>query len=484
MDLVTDKKTIRTIQLIYLLADTSDMVTMEDLAEELNVTKKTIKNDLVSLAEFVPTMNEFIQIKKETIIFNRNSESTIEEVLAKMLNKQPLFFLLRALLEGEEYSLKEWSEQIWVSERTLRRFLPQLKKVLKSYNLSLQIAPYFSLIGNENDIRFLFFDYISQSGWHEQDLLIDKTVQQFYDISYRNYSITLSVDNNRVKIWIYVLVQRLKRMCHTKITFETNESLLKEEQFASFSKLFIKLMDQYFDIKKIPLIECIYAYILLLDTVIYLSPTAGHAKKIPIEKLTYKEQDEQVFTFDDRFTFEGEKLAEIQGYIASLLENISLLSLLTPLYQSNPYELNTYAQETFPDLYEECLKNIMNIKLSHQAQLVYPKDIATKVTLLLSPYLLNDFVENNRKLLVNITGESCYTVHLFSLLKKTVPSNYEIVCVFGEIITDMYIEKNKIDIVIHNDVMIKPIKACPVIKVSHFPSKREVEQLMIKLFEL
>lgn len=158
----------------------------------------------------------------------------------------------------------------------------------------------------------------------------------------------------------------------------------------------------------------------------------------------YKEQDEQVFTFDDRFIFEGKKLAEIQRYIASLLENISLLSLLTPLYQSNPYELNTYAQETFPDLYEECLKNMMNIKLSHQAQLVYPKDIATKVTLLLSLYLLNNFVENNRKLLVNITGESYYTVHLFSLLKKTVPSNYEIVCVFGEIITDTYIEKTKL----------------------------------------
>lgn len=82
-----------------------------------------------------------------------------------------------------------------------------------------------------------------------------------------------------MKIWIYVLVQRLRRKCHTKLTFETNELLLKEERFASFSELFIKLMDQYFDIKKIPLVECIYAYILLLDMVIYLSPKAGHAKK-------------------------------------------------------------------------------------------------------------------------------------------------------------------------------------------------------------
>lgn len=94
---------------------------MGDLAEE-QYNKKTIKNDLVSLAEFVPIMKEFIQIKKETIIFNRNSKSAIEKVLAKMLNKQPLFFLLRALLEGEEHSLKEWCEQIWVSERTLRCF--------------------------------------------------------------------------------------------------------------------------------------------------------------------------------------------------------------------------------------------------------------------------------------------------------------------------------------------------------------------------
>lgn len=92
MDLVTDKKTIRIIHLIYLLADASDILTVEDLAEELNVTKKTIKNDLISLEEFVPAMNEFIQVKKETIIFNRNSECTIEEILAKMLNKQPLFF--------------------------------------------------------------------------------------------------------------------------------------------------------------------------------------------------------------------------------------------------------------------------------------------------------------------------------------------------------------------------------------------------------
>lgn len=346
------------------------------------------------------------------------------------------------------------------------------------------MAPYFTLIGNENDIRYLYFDYINQSGWHEQDLLIEKTLQQFHDVSYRNYSVTLSVDNNRVKIWLYVLVQRLKRKCYTKISFEINQVLLNDERFTAFSELFIELMEQHFGIKEVPLTECIYAYILMLDTVIYLAPTVGQTKKTPIEKLTYEEQNKQGFTFDNRLSFEGQKLTEIQEQIASLLENISLLSLLTPLYQSNSYELNSYASETFPDLYEECLKNVMNIKLSHQAQLVFPKGIATKVTLLLSPYLLNNSVANNQKLLLNITGDSCYTVHLFSLLKKSVPSNYEIVCVFGERITDTYIKENKIDLVIHNDVMIEPIKACPLIKVSHFPSKREIEQLAIKLFEL
>lgn len=106
---------------------------------------------------------------------------------------------------------------------------------------------------------------------------------------------------------------------------------------------------------------------------------------------------------------------------------------------------------------------------------MYSKGIAPKITLLLSLYLLKDSIEHNHMLLLNLTDDCCYTVHLFSLLKKKVPCMYELIYDFGERITDAYIEENKSDLVIHNDVITEPIKACPLFKTSHFSSKQEIE---------
>lgn len=105
---------------------------------------------------------------------------------------------------------------------------------------------------------------------------------------------------------------------------------------------------------------------LVLDTVIYLVSKVNQTKKEKIsKKMTYEKQNKQEFILDKFFLFEEKKRAEIHEQIASLLENISLLSLLTPLYQCSSHELNSYAKNFFPGLYEECLKNVMNIKLSH-----------------------------------------------------------------------------------------------------------------------
>lgn len=217
IDLVTDKKAIRLINLIYFLADTSDLLTMEDVAANLGVTKKTLKSDLALLQEYSPVIDGFVQVKKETIIFNRDSTYTIEEILSDIIDQQPLFTLLSALLDGEEYSIETWCDRIWLSERTLRRYLPHLTEVLERYNLTLQLSPHLALIGAEADIRYLYFDYTSQRGWREEDVHLDEMVQKFYyefqEAFLNKYQRVLTLDANRAKMWHHVICKESVSIC-------------------------------------------------------------------------------------------------------------------------------------------------------------------------------------------------------------------------------------------------------------------------------
>lgn len=488
MDLVTDKKAIRLIHLIYFLADTSDLLTMEDVAANLGVTKKTLKSDLALLQEYSPEIDGFVQVKKETIIFNRDSTYTIEEILSDIIDQQPLFTLLSALLDGEEYSIETWCERIWLSERTLRRYLPNLTEVLERYNLTLQLSPFLALIGEEANIRYLYFDYTSQRGWREEDVQLDKTIQKFYyefqESFLTKYQQVLTLDANRAKLWHHVILQRVTKHLFIPPRPNVKQKYPMTERFDVFSEIYDQLMKKYFAIENLPYEEHIYAYVVTLASVIYLPPE-GEIYSINLtRKHSYENKYNSIFDFKDSLPLDPFKSKEMYHCVNSFLENLSLLSRVTPLFQRNSWELNQYAQTEFPEIYHACLTKLKQVRLAHDAPLVYPEDIATNLSLLFSSYLIDTTIENNKKILLSISGEACYVQHLIALLKKRIPGNFDIVWVFNEKINEEYIKKEGIDVIIYNHVMLIPIEGCLNIKVSQFPATGELERLTKKLFEL
>lgn len=488
IDLVTDKKAIRLIQLIYFLADTSDLLTMEDVADSLGVTKKTLKSDLELLQEYSPVIDGFVQVKKETIIFNRDSTYTIEEVLSDIIDQQPLFTLLSALLDGEEYSIETWCERIWLSERTLRRYLPSLTEVLERYNLTLQLSPFLALVGEEANIRYLYFDYTSQRGWREEDIHLDTMVQKFYyefqEAFLKKYQRVLTLDANRAKLWHHVILQRVNKQLYIPKKQDPTQKYPMTKRFDVFSEIYDQLMKKYFSIENLPYEEHIYAYITTLASVIYLPPE-GEIYSINLtRKSNYENKYNAIFDFEGTIPLDPLKSEEMYHCVNSFLENISLLSRVTPLFQRNSFELNQYAKTEFPEIYQACLTKLKQVQLTHDAKLLYPEDVATNLSLLFSSYLIDTTIENNKKILLSISGEACYVQHLIALLKKRIPSNFDVVWVFNEKITEEYVKKEGINVIIYNHVMLVPLEGCLSIKVSQFPAIGELERLTKKLFEI
>lgn len=488
MDLVTDKKAIRLIHLIYFLADTSDLLTMEDVAVNLGVTKKTLKSDLALLQEYSPVIDGFVQVKKETIIFNRDSTYTIEEILSDLIDQQPLFTLLSALLDGKEYSIETWCDRIWLSERTLRRYLPHLTEVLERYNLTLQLSPYLALIGNEADIRYLYFDYTSQRGWREEDVHLDKMVEKFYyefqEAFLKKYQKVLTLDANRAKMWHHVILQRVEKQLYIPPKQDQHQKYAMTDRFEVFSEIYSQLMKKYFSIEYLPYEEHIYAYITTLASVIYLPPEGDLYPINLTRKPLHENQFDVIFDFAGAIPLDPLRKKEMLHCVNSFLENLSLLSRVTPLFQRNSFELNDYAKTEYSSIYHACLVRLKEVKLAHEAKLVYPEDVATNLSLLFSSYLSDTTIENNKKILLSISGEACYVQHLIALLKKRIPGNFDVVWVFNEKITQEYLKREEIDVIIYNHVMLEVFEESLCIKVSHFPAMGELERLTKKLFDL
>lgn len=396
--------------------------------------------------------------------------------------------MLSALLDGEEYSIETWCERIWLSERTLRRYLPSLTEVLERYNLTLQLSPFLALIGEEANIRYLYFDYTSQRGWREEDVHLDKTIQKFYyefqEAFLTKYQRVLTLDANRAKLWHHVILQRVTKGSFILPRTNVKQKYPMTERFDVFSEIYDQLMKKYFSIETLPYEEHLYAYVVTLASVIYLPPE-GEIYSINLtRKHSYENQYNTIFDFKGSLPLDPSRSKEMYHCVNSFLENLSLLSRVTPLFQRNSFELNQYAQTEFPEIYQSCLAKLKKVELAHDAPLVYPEDIATNLSLLFSSYLIDTTIENNKKILLSISGEACYVQHLIALLKKRIPGNFDVVWVFNEKITEEYVKREGIDVIIYNHVMLLPIEDCLNIKVSQFPATGELERLTKKLFEL
>jgi len=155
---------------------TKSYLTSSEIALSLQVSSKTIRNDIKAINQHLENYSSYIKsFKGKGYFLIINSENSFNKIikewnasLQKSLEvpstkQEREHYLLKILLTSLHYiKIEDLIEQLYVSRSTLKNELKHVREVLDKYNIILKQRPYhgIKIVGNEEQIRFCISEHL------------------------------------------------------------------------------------------------------------------------------------------------------------------------------------------------------------------------------------------------------------------------------------------------------------------------------------
>ena len=225
-----DRNNALKLNIIESLENAGQVVSASTLHTMLNFSNLTIlttardlQNDLKSI---YPNGEVRLIIDKMGLLLERHG-SSLQYFFAKVFSADSSYTIIRDLFLRRKILTEELSALHGLSPSTLRRKTADINTIFVDYDLHISVAKYTTISGNEKDIRFMFFTFLSAI--HKQFSRIpwieDKEhyIKRAHDILEYLSLPSYSYNSDFTAFWVYI----------QEVTGElTNGEALDPEQFA------------------------------------------------------------------------------------------------------------------------------------------------------------------------------------------------------------------------------------------------------------
>lgn len=174
----------RLAEIILILLDHSDFITIEVISQRLDVSSRTIRNDLKELDTILPPLGLSL-IKKTGMgillsgseqnklkVYDDFKHSKLEQKIESPQDRH--HYILMKLASNPTCRIYEFAEDLFVSRSTINNDLAIVTEFLKSYRIELDRSNTLglSLKGKERDIRSMLFDICLSTGSNTFDAIL------------------------------------------------------------------------------------------------------------------------------------------------------------------------------------------------------------------------------------------------------------------------------------------------------------------------
>lgn len=235
----------RNIKLLKILYDAGDYISSIRLADELDISIRTVKSEIKSINAIIALTNSFIISKygKGYLLklSNQFDKSLVEGKRFNHFfdsNQDRIIYILRKLLLADNYiKIEKLADDLYISRGLLTKILKDVRSQLIRFRLSIVNKPNYGILikGNEKDKRLAISDYFfhsdielnteylkdfSKIGYNKQK---NRDLFKYIDEILYKYKIDLSEYSvNNLIVHLYITLSRIHSGHQIEISSELN----------------------------------------------------------------------------------------------------------------------------------------------------------------------------------------------------------------------------------------------------------------------
>ncbi|KMT61427.1 mga helix-turn-helix domain-containing protein [Listeria fleischmannii 1991] len=455
------------------LFESSTALSVNELSQELDVSVRTIVNDLDYLTDMLPSTVK-INIDKFKLINLESTDSyAFYEFLTTVVTISPLYKIIDSLFIDELHNLEDWADILFVSEKTLQRYLFKLRELLEVYELKLSFNP-VNIVGQEENIRLFFYAFYASGNLHLRSPGgMEKEITEKLSEALSEHIELIRTQKTRSLYWAMILYRRYRQGKYI------NTSISKDNfpgYFDTYKNIHIEIIEAYgIDTKKMPDEEFLFIDYLALENILY---SVGNTySEFRMRKMIDNSVNYRFLEFILIHEFKiNSKIGEAMRTHTMLFNNMQALSQFSPLFQKNKIELNLMIKKKYPIIFNKWLKIMRKYDLTRSRFIEYLEDFCVKLTMLTSLYVEQEHIY--RRVVFILTGENIYIDYITNQFKKMNSEDININFKY-----DTYIQKGLLE---STDIFITNTKVrlegaeeagIPVIYVSLFPTSSDFQRI-------
>jgi hypothetical protein len=484
-DLIVNKQLKRQIQILTLLSNQKAPMKLEQISNELNTSARTTAEDLKQLQYILPENCMIKGINNVGYSLEWDASVNINQVVSKIAEKSHLYVIIDGLFNDKIQSVQDWAEKLFISEKTLVRYLKNFKQILKRFNLKLSSTP-LQIVGNEVDIRLFFFHYYfyaSNSPFSVTPSLKDKDVIQDIFKAFKSSKIPVMLQENRAAYWAMIILQRIQYGYNVKLA-KKNPVVQKMQQQVYYvkAKEIIKRILENHNYQDVTENEILFILISARDSTVYTD------RLLEFKTTNIFEADEIEYLqnfFKTKlaiFPIKKGDIHEIIFYHINFIESYYALSHLSPGFQLNSYEMNEFIEKNHPFTFSKWIDILQKEPYFQKEIWENLEDIAVNLTMLTSTF--TEIGNNKTHIVFALSGNSFYLNYIKHIAHELIHPSVKISYLYDQQISEEWLKEKQVDILVHNFEIHPSFANVVSLHVSQIPSSQEWSMISKMVMDL
>lgn len=219
-NIVQNAATIRKIHILEALNESDRIIPSEELADQLQCTSRTIKNDISQIKQKLPRNWRVLGVSSRGYVLKKKPEDKISHAIAPYLKQSEIYKIIRGIYDYKRYTLVKWAQLLYLDQLSLKKMLTEFTKTLNYFELNFNFKT-LQLVGEELNIRYFYIVLFYTIQKYKKIINLHPHLHKKIERIIEFYGV--EIDINVLTIIISVFIKRTMNKCF--LTKRLNENI-------------------------------------------------------------------------------------------------------------------------------------------------------------------------------------------------------------------------------------------------------------------